>query len=128
MCQALKYLHGKSVIHRDIKPENLLNCLGTIKIADFGWSIHAPEHKRQTLCGTLDYLPPEMVDDMPHDYRVDIWSLGILCYEFLVGYPPFEAEDNQQTYNRIKHIDLRFPGHVSNEARDLIMRVLCYEP
>ena len=67
---------------------------GTIKIADFGWSIHAPNNRRQTLCGTLDYLPPEMVDDLPHDNKVDIWSLGILCYEFIVGNPPFEAENH----------------------------------
>ena len=85
MAEALFYLHSKHVIHRDIKPENLLNSSGTIKIADFGWSIHAPTNKRQTLCGTLDYLPPEMVEGAPHDYRVDIWSLGVLCYEFCTG-------------------------------------------
>ena len=54
------------------------------------------------MCGTLDYLPPEMVEDKSHDNRVDIWSLGILCYEFLVGCPPFEAEDHQRTYDRIR--------------------------
>ena len=106
LANALKYLHSKKVIHRDIKPENLLNCMGTIKIADFGWSIHAPENRRETLCGTLDYLPPEMVEDQPHDNRVDIWSLGILCYEFLTGGPPFEAEGHAETYDRIKKIDL----------------------
>jgi len=106
---ALRYLHHKKVIHRDIKPENLLNCMGTIKIADFGWSIHAPENRRETLCGTLDYLPPEMVENKEHDNKVDIWSLGILCYEFLTGGPPFEAEGNSATYERIKNIDLGFP-------------------
>ena len=98
MAEALIYLHSKHVIHRDIKPENLLNSSvkisnfgytfqGTIKIADFGWSIHAPTTRRQTLCGTLDYLPPEMVEGVAHDYRVDIWSLGVLCYEFCCGKP-----------------------------------------
>lgn len=69
-----------------------------------------------------------MIDNKPHDYRVDIWSLGILCYEFLVGCPPFEAEDHQKTYNRITKIDLKFPEHVSMEARDLISKILTYNP
>ena len=56
------YCHSKHVIHRDIKPENLLlGMKGELKIADFGWSVHAPNSRRKTLCGTLDYLPPEMV-------------------------------------------------------------------
>ncbi|CAI2373301.1 unnamed protein product [Moneuplotes crassus] len=62
VAEALHYLHSKNVIHRDLKPENLLNCQGTIKIADFGWSVYSPtKNRRNTLCGTLDYLPPEMV-------------------------------------------------------------------
>ncbi len=101
---------------------------GTIKIADFGWSIHSPNDKRQTLCGTLDYLPPEMVVEEPHDERVDIWSLGILCYEFCVGYPPFEAENNDDTYQRIKGIDLKFPEYLSYEVRDMISKILTYDP
>ena len=127
---ALMYLHSKNVIHRDIKPENLLNCMGTIKIADFGWSIHAPDenNRRATLCGTLDYLPPEMVEEKTHDHHVDIWSLGILCYEFLTGSPPFEAEAHEATYKRIKDIDLSFPSFVSREAADLIRKVLVKEP
>lgn len=91
MTYALIYLHSKKVIHRDIKPENLLNCLGTIKISDFGWSIHAPNNKRHTMCGTLDYLPPEMVEQEAHDEKIDIWSLGVLTYEFCCGCPPFEC-------------------------------------
>ena len=56
------------MIHRDIKPENLLvGIKGELKIADFGWSVHAPNSRRQTLCGTLDYLPPEMVEGRDHD-------------------------------------------------------------
>lgn len=57
----LKYMHSKDVIHRDIKPENLLDSLGVLKLADFGWSVHAPSDRRKTMCGTLDYLPPEMI-------------------------------------------------------------------
>ena len=63
LAHALQYCHSKHVIHRDIKPENLLIGIdGAIKIADFGWSVHAPNSRRKTLCGTLDYLPPEMVE------------------------------------------------------------------
>ena len=62
LAKALIYCHSKHVIHRDIKPENLLlGMKGELKIADFGWSVHAPNSRRKTLCGTLDYLPPEMV-------------------------------------------------------------------
>ena len=98
---ALDYCHTKHVIHRDIKPENLLlDMRGELKIADFGWSVHAPNTRRTTLCGTLDYLPPEMIEGKPHDQMVDVWSLGVLMYEFLVGSPPFEAEGHSQTYAR----------------------------
>lgn len=104
MSNALLYLHSKHVIHRDIKPENLLNSLGTIKIADFGWSIHAPSTRRKTICGTLDYLPPEMVDRKDHDEKVDIWCLGVLCYEFCTGQPPFQTRSNKETYERIRKV------------------------
>lgn len=91
MADALAYLHKKHVIHRDIKPENLLlGVNGELKIGDFGWSVHAPGNRRTTLCGTLDYLPPEMVEGREHTEKVDLWALGVLTYEFLVGVPPFE--------------------------------------
>jgi len=64
-----------------------------------------------------------MVEGRAHDEKVDLWSLGVLCYEFLVGKPPFEAEGNSATYRRITKIDLHFPPHVSDGARDLIAKV-----
>ena len=124
LAHALLYCHSKHVIHRDIKPENLLLGLkGELKIADFGWSVHAPNSRRHTLCGTLDYLPPEMVEGRDHDDAVDIWSLGVLCYEFLVGNPPFEAQGHSETYRRILKVDLKFPHGVSEGAQDLIRKV-----
>lgn len=129
LADALLYLHSKHVIHRDIKPENLLvDHKGTLKIADFGWSVHAPNSRRTTLCGTLDYLPPEMVEGKEHDQYVDVWSLGVLMYEFLVGEPPFEAPDKHETYLRICRVDLHFPEHVSESARDLISSLLVKDP
>ena len=147
---ALNYCHQKHVIHRDIKPENLLigqrvrlpltilsltQCLktnhhyiiqsytqGDIKIADFGWSVHTPNSRRDTFCGTLDYLPPEMVEGRQYDSSADIWCLGVLLFEFLVGGPPFEAEGQQATYRRIRTVDLKFPNSVSPGARDLICK------
>ncbi|XP_013373787.1 PREDICTED: aurora kinase A isoform X2 [Chinchilla lanigera] len=129
LANALSYCHSKRVIHRDIKPENLLlGSAGELKIADFGWSVHAPSSRRTTLCGTLDYLPPEMIEGRMHDEKVDLWSLGVLCYEFLVGNPPFEAHTHQETYKRISRVEYTFPDFVTEGARDFISRLLKHNP
>ncbi|CAM9864535.1 unnamed protein product [Ectocarpus sp. 13 AM-2016] len=129
VADALSYCHSKHVIHRDIKPENLLvGHNGELKIADFGWSVHAPSNRRQTFCGTLDYLPPEMVEGKEHNEAVDIWALGVLMYELLVGNPPFDAQGHSATYRRIINVDLRYPSHVTPEARDLIGRLIRKKP
>ena len=127
MASALRYLHRKHVIHRDIKPENILMGIhGEIKISDFGWSVHAPNNRRATLCGTLDYLPPEMVSNNSkskfYDEKVDLWSLGVLTYEFLVGEAPFE-DTPIMTHKRISRADMTIPEWVSREAKDLIKKV-----
>lgn len=127
MAAALRYLHRKHVIHRDIKPENILVGIhGEIKISDFGWSVHAPNNRRNTLCGTLDYLPPEMVKSGSKDNwyteKVDLWSLGVLMYEFLVGEAPFE-DTPVMTHKRIARADMTIPEWVSKEAKDLIKKV-----
>jgi len=128
ICQALIYCHTRNVIHRDIKPENiLLDKNMNLKMADFGWSVHTPNDKRGTMCGTLDYLPPEMIKGSKYDSCVDLWTLGVLCYEFLVGKPPFEARDQVETHRRIVRLDYKFPEYVSSGARNFIsslMRVI----
>jgi aurora kinase, other len=127
MAAALKYMHKKHVMHRDIKPENILvGVHGEIKMSDFGWSVHAPNNRRQTMCGTLDYLPPEMLrpgsSDNYYNEKVDLWSLGVLTYEFLVGEAPFE-DTPVMTQRRIAKADMKVPSFVSPEAKDLIMKV-----
>jgi serine/threonine protein kinase len=121
----LQHCHKKHVIHRDIKPENILmSHNGTLKLSDFGWSVHAPKSKRQTFCGTLDYLPPEMVLRKDHDEKVDIWALGVLAYEFLCGEPPFQTDSQNRTFRRIVSVDLKFPNDISLSAQDFISRLL----
>ncbi|PHH90881.1 hypothetical protein CDD83_2386 [Cordyceps sp. RAO-2017] len=132
MASALRYLHRKHVIHRDIKPENILVGIhGEIKISDFGWSVHAPNNRRKTMCGTLDYLPPEMIkpgsSDNYYSEKIDLWSLGVLTYEFLVGEAPFE-DTPVMTHRRIARADMSIPSFVSPEASDLIKKLLVLDP
>ncbi|XP_011256640.1 aurora kinase B isoform X2 [Camponotus floridanus] len=125
VADALEYCHKNDVIHRDIKPENLLLTYdGDIKLADFGWSVHAPSSKRFTLCGTLDYLPPEMVMGQTYDVYVDHWCLGILCYEFLAGKPPFLSDTQQETYTKIKTMYIQWSDKIKPGAKDLISKLI----
>ncbi|XP_022917191.1 aurora kinase C-like [Onthophagus taurus] len=129
IARALQYCHSKKVIHRDIKPENLLlGRNGEIKIADFGWSVHAPASRRTTVCGTLDYLSPEMVQGKAYTEKVDMWCLGVLCYEFLVGRPPFESRTYDDTYKKISKAMYTIPQFVSDGAVDLIKNLMVVNP
>eukprot|EP00587_Corethron_hystrix_P005339 CAMPEP_0113314436 /NCGR_PEP_ID=MMETSP0010_2-20120614/10497_1 /TAXON_ID=216773 ORGANISM="Corethron hystrix, Strain 308" /NCGR_SAMPLE_ID=MMETSP0010_2 /ASSEMBLY_ACC=CAM_ASM_000155 /LENGTH=467 /DNA_ID=CAMNT_0000170721 /DNA_START=284 /DNA_END=1684 /DNA_ORIENTATION=+ /assembly_acc=CAM_ASM_000155 len=96
---ALEYLSGIHVYHRDIKPENLLlDYKNQIKVSDFGWAVHAPPpnaHIRSTLCGTSEYLPPEMILEKAYDGTADIWSMGILAYELVAGLSPFQVSSEE---------------------------------
>ncbi|CAG8769688.1 14321_t:CDS:2, partial [Acaulospora colombiana] len=81
------------------------------------------------MCGTLDYLPPEMVEGRAHNNMVDNWALGVLSYEFICGAAPFEHQAGKGgTFVRIARVDLRFPDNISREAQDLISRLLRYKP
>lgn len=126
---AVAFCHSKGVIHRDIKPENILiDRNGHLKLADFGLAVMFKENsRRSTICGTLDYLPPEMVERNDYNETVDIWCIGVLLYELLVGSPPFQAPDKKDTYKRISDVDLQFPDSVSESARKLIMELLQHD-
>ncbi|KAI0379499.1 kinase-like protein [Hypomontagnella monticulosa] len=131
VAHALIYLHSKNIMHRDIKPENILVGLhGELKLADFGYSVHAPGNFRSTLCGTLDYIPPEMLNFNMEKYTkaVDQWALGALTYEFLTGKAPF-VDDYHTTRKRIFKCDMwPFPTSVSSEARDFVKSLLVLDP
>ncbi|KAI3918120.1 hypothetical protein MKX01_041440 [Papaver californicum] len=130
LAKALSYCREKHIIHRDNKPENLLlDHEGRLKLADFGWSVQS-ENRRHTMCGTLDYLAPEMAENKGHDYSVDTWTIGVLCYEFLFGLPPFEAETQSDTLKRIMKIDYSFPltHDVSLEATNFVCLLLVKDP
>eukprot|EP01012_Entosiphon_sulcatum_P007572 TRINITY_DN13881_c0_g1_i1.p1 TRINITY_DN13881_c0_g1~~TRINITY_DN13881_c0_g1_i1.p1 ORF type:complete len:332 (+),score=52.35 TRINITY_DN13881_c0_g1_i1:24-1019(+) len=131
IASALQYLHGRGIVHRDLKPENLLlDKKGILKLADFGWStcLVDPEERRRTLCGTLDYLPPEMVLGQEYDAQVDAWGLGILLFELLAGRTPFEGLSEAQTVQRIREFEgihqLPVPADISPLAQDLLARLL----
>jgi len=127
VASALDYLHRNGIVHRDLKPENILMCDGNVaKLADFGWcaELNKDGGLRHTFCGTWDYLSPEMVNNEPHDFTVDIWALGVLLFEMLTGKPPFTASSQMKAMNRITRVDLQIPDVVSDLARDLISRLI----
>lgn len=134
LASALRHCHAKGVIHRDLKPENLLlDGNSQLKIADFGWSVHAVQsNRRTTMCGTLDFLSPEMCEGREYDTTVDLWSLGVLLYEMLYGKPPFEEPSEADTKKRITKVDIVFPNadehDVSPRARHLIRSLLRRNP
>ena len=83
---------------------------------------------RKTFCGTLDYVPPEMVQGENYNFKTDNWSIGILAYEFLVGRPPFEKRSRMDTLNSIMNADLTFPEELSADAKDFIGGFLVLDP
>lgn len=128
VADALVYLHDRHIIHRDLKPENLLLIGDRVKLSDFGWSVHAPSTHRRTMCGTVDYIPPEMVARQEYGPEVDSWALGVLAYELLVGRAPFETSSDEETYRLITAGKFTYPAYVSPEAQHFISSLLKRDP
>ena len=127
---AVEYMHAKGVAHRDIKPENLLlDAQGYVKLSDFGFAkILGEDGSTQTLCGTPDYMAPEVLAGGGHGKGVDWWALGVLLYELIVSFPPFADADHLRSCQRILGGDLSFPSHVSPLAASLIRQLLQVKP
>jgi aurora kinase len=139
LCSALKYLHHHKILHRDVKPENILLKKGTVKLADFTWAVlchdrnpHAVNpNRRATVCGTLDYMSPELVSGAEYDSGVDCWAVGALTYELLTGNPPFLEETELATCRRIRQGQLTASPVsdplVSPAAMDFVSRLLAVD-
>jgi len=133
----ISYLHSKGIAHRDLKPENVLLENGddgaVIKIADFGLSrVYTEESIMLTSCGTAGYIAPEILKTLPYQNEVDMWSVGVIMYILLCGYPPFYDENDAQLFEKIMQCRYEFHEqyweHISNEAKELIRGLLKVDP
>lgn len=129
--QGVKYLHDNRIIHRDLKLGNLfLNDMLHVKIGDFGLAtrIEYEGERKKTLCGTPNYIAPEILTKKGHSYEVDIWSIGCVMYTLLVGQPPFETKTLKDTYSKIKKCDYRVPSYLRKSAADMVIAMLQSNP
>lgn len=125
--EGVHYLHQNKIIHRDLKLGNLfLNDDLQVKIGDFGLAtrLEYDEERKQTVCGTPNYIAPEVLTKAGHSYEADVWSIGCIMYTLLVGKPPFETSSIRETYSRIKQVQYRTPSHISKPAMTMISNML----
>lgn len=129
--EGVGYLHSKKIIHRDLKLGNIfLDDALEVKIGDFGLAakIEFVGERKRTLCGTPNYIAPEVLNKKGHSFEVDIWSIGCIMYTLLMGKPPFETTTLKETYARIKKCDYKFSRPISSSAKDMIVLMLQYDP
>ncbi|GAB9464656.1 hypothetical protein Gpo141_00002084 [Globisporangium polare] len=126
MILALEHLHSHGIIHRDLKPENvLISREGHVKLTDFGLAKEYQEgDELLTVCGTQEYMAPEMLLGKGYDSAVDWWSLGALAHEMLMGKPPFRSKNAKELHTKILTAKLQLPRWLSNDAHSLIKSLL----
>ena len=120
-----EYIHSKNIIYRDLKPENILiTKSGYLKLTDFGFAKYLDNDKTYTLCGTPEYLAPEIILNKGHGKPVDWWTMGILLYEMLIGIDPFSDDDPMAIYQKIVKGKIHFPKDIDKNAKSLIKHLL----
>ena len=123
---AVSHLHANGIMHRDLKPENiLLDADGHLVLTDFGLAKEFTESARSnSMCGTLEYIAPEIFIGKGHDKAADWWSVGILLFEMLTGKPPFTGGNRQKIQQKIIKDKLKLPAFLSSEAHSLLKGLL----
>nr|XP_020451431.1 serine/threonine-protein kinase PLK3 [Monopterus albus] len=127
----LKYLHSKGILHRDLKLGNFfVNENMELRLGDFGLAakLETVEQSKKTICGTPNYLAPEVLNRQGHGTESDVWSLGCVMYTLLCGNPPFETLDLKETYKCIKEVRYNLPSTLSPAAQKLISGILQKNP
>lgn len=125
------YLHTHNIIHRDLSLNNLLLTKDlNVKIADFGLAtqLNGPDEKHVTMCGTPNYISPEVASRELHGLPADVWGLGCMLYTLLVGSPPFHTKHVKTTLNKVINADYKIPAELSIQAQDLLQKLLCKDP
>lgn len=127
---AVSHLHANGIMHRDLKPENiLLDTDGHVLLTDFGLAKELEENTRaNSLCGTVEYMSPEIILGKGHDKAADWWSVGVLLFEMLTGKPPFIGGNREKILQKIIKDKLKLPAFLSSEAHSLLKALLQKEP